>query len=127
MMQTRQCADRLRSHRNMQQLPPPCNQSLMTLKPERQTALAGLSHACQPRPTRATVHCVHHRPPLPLVCCHLFCPSSVSRDMLRDDVQVVLVHPQIPQNAGNVARSCAAAGTGLHLVRPVAFDLDDTK
>lgn len=45
----------------------------------------------------------------------------------RRDVSVVLVHPQIPQNCGNVARTCAATGVGLHLVGPMGFALDDKK
>ncbi len=40
---------------------------------------------------------------------------------------MVLVHPQIPQNTGNVARTCAATGTPLHLVGPLGFELDDRK
>ncbi len=38
---------------------------------------------------------------------------------------VVLVEPEIPQNAGNIARTCAATGCVLHLVRPLGFSLDD--
>lgn len=45
----------------------------------------------------------------------------------RPDVSVVLVHPQIPQNTGNIARSCAATNVALHLVGPLGFDLDDKK
>lgn len=45
----------------------------------------------------------------------------------RSDLNVVLVHPQIPQNAGNVARTCAATAVALHLVGPIGFDLDDKK
>jgi tRNA (cytidine/uridine-2'-O-)-methyltransferase len=44
----------------------------------------------------------------------------------REDLSVVLVEPKIPQNSGNVSRSCAATRTPLHLVAP-AFALDDTK
>ena len=40
---------------------------------------------------------------------------------------IVLVEPRIPQNTGNIARTCAATGCGLHLVRPMAFEPDDTK
>jgi tRNA (cytidine/uridine-2'-O-)-methyltransferase len=40
-------------------------------------------------------------------------------------LQVVLVSPQIPPNAGNVARTCAVTGSRLHLVGPIAFSLDD--
>ncbi|KAF6265605.1 Alpha/beta knot methyltransferase [Scenedesmus sp. NREL 46B-D3] len=45
----------------------------------------------------------------------------------RPDVHVVLVEPQIPQNTGNVARTCAATNVALHLVGPMAFELDDKK
>lgn len=39
--------------------------------------------------------------------------------------QVVLVHPQIPPNTGNIARTCAATGTELHLVGPLGFEISD--
>jgi tRNA (cytidine/uridine-2'-O-)-methyltransferase len=39
--------------------------------------------------------------------------------------RVVLVHPQIPQNTGNIARTCAATGTELHLVGPLGFEISD--
>ncbi len=38
---------------------------------------------------------------------------------------VVLVEPEIPQNAGNIARTCAATGCILHLVRPLGFEISD--
>ena len=38
---------------------------------------------------------------------------------------VVLVEPEIPQNAGNIARTCAATGTVLHMVRPFGFEISD--
>jgi tRNA (cytidine/uridine-2'-O-)-methyltransferase len=38
---------------------------------------------------------------------------------------VVLFEPQIPPNTGNVARTCAATGTALHLVEPLGFSLED--
>jgi tRNA (cytidine/uridine-2'-O-)-methyltransferase len=40
-------------------------------------------------------------------------------------LRVVLVHPQIPPNTGNIARTCAATGTQLHLVGPLGFELSD--
>ena len=40
-------------------------------------------------------------------------------------LQVVLYHPEIPQNTGNVARTCAATQTPLHLVEPLGFSLKD--
>jgi tRNA (cytidine/uridine-2'-O-)-methyltransferase len=40
-------------------------------------------------------------------------------------VKLVLVHPQIPPNTGNIARTCAATNTELHLVEPLGFDLSD--
>ena len=39
--------------------------------------------------------------------------------------QVVLIHPQIPPNSGNIARTCAATGTELHLVGPMGFEISD--
>lgn len=39
--------------------------------------------------------------------------------------QVVLVHPQIPPNTGNIARTCAATETSLHLVGPLGFEISD--
>ncbi|NJM88821.1 MAG: tRNA (cytidine(34)-2'-O)-methyltransferase [Hydrococcus sp. RU_2_2] len=39
--------------------------------------------------------------------------------------RVVLVHPQIPPNTGNIARTCAATATPLHLVGPLGFELSD--
>lgn len=38
-----------------------------------------------------------------------------------------MVEPQIPQNTGNVARTCAATGARLHLVGPMGFKIDDAK
>ena len=40
-------------------------------------------------------------------------------------INVVLVEPEIPQNTGNIIRTCAATGTTLHLVRPLGFSLED--
>ncbi len=40
-------------------------------------------------------------------------------------MNIVLVEPEIPQNTGNIARTCAAAGTILHLIKPLGFSLDD--
>ena len=38
---------------------------------------------------------------------------------------IVLVEPEIPQNAGNIARTCAATGCVLHLVKPLGFEISD--
>jgi len=40
-------------------------------------------------------------------------------------LEVVLVAPEIPQNTGSIARTCAATGTRLHLIRPLGFSLED--
>lgn len=40
-------------------------------------------------------------------------------------LHVVMVNPEIPPNTGNVARSCAATGSVLHLVKPLGFDISD--
>lgn len=40
-------------------------------------------------------------------------------------LHIVLVEPEIPPNTGNIARTCAATGTRLHLVKPLGFSIDD--
>jgi len=40
-------------------------------------------------------------------------------------IHLVLVEPEIPPNTGNIARSCAATGSVLHLVKPLGFSIDD--
>ena len=42
-------------------------------------------------------------------------------------LNLVLVEPEIPQNTGNIARTCAATGARLHLVEPMGFCVDDAK
>ena len=40
---------------------------------------------------------------------------------------IVLVEPEIPQNTGNISRTCAVTGCSLHLVEPLGFKIDDKK
>lgn len=40
-------------------------------------------------------------------------------------LNIVLVEPEIPQNCGNIARTCAATGSTLHLIRPLGFDISE--
>ncbi len=40
-------------------------------------------------------------------------------------VNIVLVEPEIPQNCGNIARTCAVTGSRLHLIRPLGFDISE--
>ncbi|NMP37361.1 MAG: tRNA (uridine(34)/cytosine(34)/5-carboxymethylaminomethyluridine(34)-2'-O)-methyltransferase TrmL [Clostridiales bacterium] len=42
-------------------------------------------------------------------------------------LNIVLIEPEIPQNTGNIARTCAATGARLHLVEPMGFKIDDAK
>lgn len=42
-------------------------------------------------------------------------------------INIVLHEPEIPQNTGNIARTCAATGASLHLIRPLGFAIDDRK
>ncbi len=42
-------------------------------------------------------------------------------------LNIVLFEPQIPQNTGNIARTCAVTGARLHLVGPMGFSIDDKK
>lgn len=41
------------------------------------------------------------------------------------NLNIVLVEPEIPQNTGNIVRTCAAIGANLHLVKPFGFEIDD--
>ncbi|OQY33551.1 MAG: hypothetical protein B6241_07660 [Spirochaetaceae bacterium 4572_59] len=40
-------------------------------------------------------------------------------------LNIVLHEPEIPQNTGNIARTCAATGTALHLIEPLGFSIDE--
>lgn len=51
----------------------------------------------------------------------------MNENKLPKDINIVLVEPEIPQNTGNIARTCAATGAALHLVRPLGFEIDDRK
>ena len=42
-------------------------------------------------------------------------------------LNIVLVEPEIPQNTGNIARTCAVTGSRLHLIEPLGFKIDDKK
>jgi len=46
---------------------------------------------------------------------------------MKKELNIVLVEPEIPQNTGNIARTCAATGARLHLVEPLGFTVDDRK
>lgn len=42
-------------------------------------------------------------------------------------INIVLHCPEIPQNTGNIARTCAATGAALHIIKPMGFEVDDKK
>ena len=46
---------------------------------------------------------------------------------MKKHINIVLCEPEIPQNTGNIARTCAATGASLHLIRPLGFAIDDKK
>lgn len=52
---------------------------------------------------------------------------SDDRDRPRPRLHVALLEPEIPWNAGNVGRTCLAAGARLHLVRPLGFSLEERR
>ena len=43
------------------------------------------------------------------------------------DINIVLHEPEIPQNTGTIARTCAATGAALHIIKPMGFTIDDKK
>ncbi len=44
-----------------------------------------------------------------------------------NELNIVLLEPEIPQNTGNIARTCAATGASLHLIEPMGFTVTDAK
>lgn len=44
-----------------------------------------------------------------------------------NELNLVLVEPEIPQNTGNIARTCAATGARLHIIEPMGFKIDDAR
>lgn len=42
-------------------------------------------------------------------------------------INIILHEPEIPQNTGNIARTCAATGASLHLIRPLGFEINNAK
>jgi len=42
-------------------------------------------------------------------------------------INIILHEPEIPQNTGNIARTCAATGASLHIIKPMGFAIDDKK
>ena len=42
-------------------------------------------------------------------------------------INIILHEPEIPQNTGNIARTCAATGASLHIIKPMGFTIDDRK
>ena len=44
-----------------------------------------------------------------------------------NSLNIVLLEPEIPQNTGNIARTCAATGASLHLIEPMGFTVTDAK
>ncbi|MBR5446082.1 MAG: tRNA (cytidine(34)-2'-O)-methyltransferase [Clostridia bacterium] len=47
--------------------------------------------------------------------------------MLASNLNIVLHETEIPQNTGNIARTCAATGASLHIIKPMGFTIDDRK
>ena len=52
-------------------------------------------------------------------------PKQPPRERGEEMLNIVLVEPEIPHNTGAIARTCAATGARLHLVRPLGFDISD--
>ncbi|MBO7303566.1 MAG: tRNA (uridine(34)/cytosine(34)/5-carboxymethylaminomethyluridine(34)-2'-O)-methyltransferase TrmL [Clostridia bacterium] len=47
--------------------------------------------------------------------------------MSNSKINIILHEPEIPQNTGNIARTCAATGASLHIIKPMGFTIDDKK
>lgn len=60
-----------------------------------------------------------------IICVILLFLRLCSGDDILYKLNIVLVEPQIPQNTGNISRTCAVTGAVLHLVRPLGFEITD--
>lgn len=82
---------------------------------------------------KSATHAAINAANAPLICPAAACLAA--RDVLKlhrvyffKDIKmfnIVLVEPEIPQNTGNIARTCAATGCTLHLVKPLGFEISD--
>ena len=50
---------------------------------------------------------------------------NLNMELADHNLNIVLHEPEIPQNTGNIARTCAAVGANLHLIRPLGFSVED--
>ncbi len=57
------------------------------------------------------------------IACRSVCMPSLGED--KSMLNIVLVEPEIPMNTGNIARTCAATRSRLHLIKPLGFDISD--
>jgi tRNA (cytidine/uridine-2'-O-)-methyltransferase len=48
-------------------------------------------------------------------------------EKVQKKINIILHEPEIPQNTGNIARTCAATGAALHIIKPMGFTIDDKK
>jgi tRNA (cytidine/uridine-2'-O-)-methyltransferase len=48
-------------------------------------------------------------------------------ELVMNKLNIVLLEPEIPQNTGNIARTCSASGASLHMIKPFGFKIDDAK
>jgi tRNA (cytidine/uridine-2'-O-)-methyltransferase len=55
----------------------------------------------------------------------IFAPIIFGKKLESENMHIVLVEPEIPQNTGNIARTCALTGSTLHLVKPMGFSVED--
>lgn len=62
-----------------------------------------------------------------MICRGRFNNVSINEVIKLAVINIVLVEPEIPQNTGNIARTCAVTGARLHLIEPLGFKIDDRK
>lgn len=52
-------------------------------------------------------------------------PQPIANPIVNPIVNIVLLNPEIPNNTGSIGRTCVATGAALHLIHPLAFDIDE--
>lgn len=81
------------------------------------------SDTLEPHPIRMDARYYLHNRPLRKMTIPLSEPSFQNKSSDRPNLHIVLVHPEIPPNTGNIARLAAGTNAWLHLVEPLGFEL----
>ena len=61
------------------------------------------------------------------MCYNIRSIAEYEREKSMNDLNIALIEPEIPENTGNISRTCAVTGAALHLVKPLGFEIDSRR